>query len=360
VAAACFRLATASRTDVWPIASSDPLQDRRRWILHPGPVAPAFEGQFTDPKSFFRLAWVLLENKRVKPCRESGDMRRDLPSTLMAVIAVALPALPVHATDILYAIQFDNLQYNQSSNSSTTFNQAFYSSGLYESAYGDYSSVGLTCTLGSACGGVALTPPTSPNTEFVYQTPGLASQAAMQAMFGFGTYTLTTNTALTTSYSYAANDYASTPLVTDYSSLQGADAADKITFDLNPYGNTIGASASFIFLTIYDDTTSTQVVDDAFLPATTTSIVVNGGTLSPGNTYTYEVDYSNRVFTPETNSVFDAQLGFDERTDGNFTTAAAAVPEPGSIALLTTGLPLLATGLLGGALKRRRRMSSRA
>ncbi|HUB79903.1 MAG TPA: PEP-CTERM sorting domain-containing protein [Bryobacteraceae bacterium] len=259
---------------------------------------------------------------------------RFLNVRLLVLPALASLVLPVRA-DILYADQFKNIEFTQTGNSSTTFQQSFFSSSLYETGAGDYSSVTLTCTHGTACGGQTLTQQVSPDNEFLYQTPGLPSTHDMNQMFRQGTYTLTTNTGATTSYSYTANDYSHTPRVTDYSSLQDSDSADNLVFDLNAFGKTGDATDSYIFFTIYDETSGTYVFTDNFLPDTTTKIVVPGDTLSPGDTFEYQLDYSNRVLVAETNSVFDAQLGFDKRTDGIFTTT---VPEPASFILLATVL----------------------
>jgi len=264
-----------------------------------------------------------------------------LGGVLLSVPVFAFLALPAPAA-VMFTDQFKNLEYTQTSDSSTNFLQAFYSSALFEFAFGDYSSAALSCSSGTGCP-QTLNPPAFPNTSFNYETASLASQAAMDAMFGFGTYTLTTNDGTMSSYSYSSDNYANTPLVTDYSSLQGANSALGLTFDLNPFGN-VAANSSYVFLSVYDETLNQMVVNDGFLSATTTSITVTGGTLNPGDTFAYEVDYSNRVLVPETNSTDDAQLGFDTRTDGVFTTTASTVPEPASA--LPAATALLALGLL--------------
>ena len=272
---------------------------------------------------------------------------RLLDRGLLILPVLASLALPIRA-DIIYADQFKNIEYTQTSNSSTTFQQAFFSSSLFEANNGDYSSVTLTCQHGTGCGGQTLIQQSSPNNEFLYQTPGLPSTQDMNQMFRQGTYTLTTDTGDTTSYDYDENDYSHIPRVTNYSSLQDADSSGKIVFNLNNFGKTGNASFSYIFFTIYDETTGTYVFSDTFLPDTTGKIVVPKNTLNPGDTFEYQLDYSNRVLVPETNSVFDAQLGFDKRTDGFFTTA---VPEPAS-------LTLLATVLLGLGFATRRKLAA--
>ena len=65
--------------------------------------------------------------------------------------------------------------------------------------------------------------------------------------------------------------------------------------------------------------------------------MIGANTLT-ANQFTYELDFSNRDNIPSPGAEFAAQLGFDTRTDGNFTTAQAGAPEPGTFALLGLAL----------------------
>ena len=63
-----------------------------------------------------------------------------------------------------------------------------------------------------------------------------------------------------------------------------------------------------------------------------------GNTLAFGDNFSYEIDYSNRDLVPSPGAIFQAQLGFDLRTDGTFSSALAAVPEPSAMLLAACGL----------------------
>ena len=67
------------------------------------------------------------------------------------------------------------------------------------------------------------------------------------------------------------------------------------------------------------------------------------GTLAYGDSFAYEIDYSNRDLVPgpgvpSPGAMFPAQLGFDLRTDGTFMSEQRPVPEPATLALLALGL----------------------
>ena len=111
---------------------------------------------------------------------------------------------------------------------------------------------------------------------------------------------------------YSTDDYAlSDPYLTgaDYSSVQGMNPGNAFTFHLSTYNTGSSASFSFIFLIIYDYTLGAFVFNAGFLPPTTTSITVPAGTLAYGDSFAYEIDYSNRDLVPSPGATFDAQLG---------------------------------------------------
>jgi hypothetical protein len=60
----------------------------------------------------------------------------------------------------------------------------------------------------------------------------------------------------------------------------------------------------------------------------------------------YEIDFSNRVSATTANTTFPGSINFDVRTDGTFTSAAAAVPEPSTA--LPIGLGLIVAALSWG------------
>lgn len=240
---------------------------------------------------------------------------------------------------ILFLDSFMNGAYEQTGNGNTlALNGYFYSADLNAATANAYTSASLAYP-GS---GSPVTLAQSTTTDYHYQTSYYPSQAAMDAAFPMGTYTFTGvgGTTDTASYQYTADDYPqSTPYLTgtEYTSLQGMNPSQPFTFNFNPDVTGSKASASYIFFTIYDVTTSTYVVVDDFLSPTTTSVTVAANTLVAGNQYDYEIDFSNRDIVASPGAAADAQLGFDLRTDGLFTTGAA-VPEPSTAWLFGVGV----------------------
>ena len=175
----------------------------------------------------------------------------------------------------------------------------------------------------------------------------------LQTAFPTGDYTFNLTGASPTSVTidYAGGAYSNTPELTaaSFNALQGLNAADSITLDFNTMDPSPNATDSFVFFSIFDSSNST-VVSDLFLPSDTTSVSIAGGTLMPGQTYDFEVLFSDRI------SGFDDVAGvpttqfYDTRTDGSFSTAAGTVPEPSTWAMMLIGF-----GGLGFAVARRGR-----
>jgi hypothetical protein len=284
-----------------------------------------------------------------------GSRRVGVLALMVVALAMGAAATPSARADISFLDSFRNLTYAQTANSGATFNGAFYSADLNTSIPNSYTSVTMTYP---GPGSPLNIPQVSP-TDYHYQTSLFATEAAMNTAFPTGTYTFqgvngpTTDTA---NFLYAADDYSqSTPYLTgnDYSSLQGMNASQAFTFHFSPFVTGSTANFSYIFFTIYDETTSTTAFNEGFLAPTTTSVTVPANTLTPGHLYDYEVDYSNRDTVTGTGATFAPQLGFDTRTDGLFSTAA--VPEPSSLVLLSFGV-----GIGTAVMLRRRARTSRA
>jgi hypothetical protein len=283
-----------------------------------------------------------------------GERRLIVP-VIGGLLILLVPA--ARASDISFVDTFGNVAYEQTGNGNTlTLNGAFFSADLNSTFGGAYTSASFTYPgTGSP---QSLTEASPSSTDYHFQTPSFATLADMEAAYPFGTYTFTGNNGDSAYLSYTADDYPqSNPYLTgtDYTSLQGMDSSQGFTFDFSPFTTGSTATDSFIFFTIFDETTGTTVFNDGFLPATTPSVFLPGGTLTPGDLYDYELDYSNRDILNcadgvNCGAVFPPQLGFDARTDGLFTTASAsAVPEPRSYAVL------LAAAFAGILILRRRR-----
>lgn len=216
---------------------------------------------------------------------------------------------------------------------------SFFSSDLVSSNPGDFSAVQMTYP---GPGSPVNLAPLSP-TLFRYQTPFLPNQAAMDAAYPFGTYqynaTGGSSGPASTMFDYTADHYPQTlPFLggTNFSDLQGMNSQAPFQFQFSPFATGTGVDFSYMFFTIFDRTTNTFAFVDNFLPSTTTGLTLPANTLQPGDQYTYELIFSNRLLAPSPGADFEAQIGYDLRTQGDFA-AAPAVPEPWSLLLLVQG-----------------------
>ena len=178
--------------------------------------------------------------------------------------ALMLGGLPAVRADILFLNSFKNISYEQTGNgNSLSLNGTFYSADLNTSIPNSYSSVTMTYP----APGSPLNIPQVSSTDYHFQTASLPDQATMDAAFPFGTYSFTAvgGTTDTASFAYAADDYsASNPFLTgtDFTSLQGMNPSAAFTMHLNPFVNGSTANSSFVFVTVFDETTSTLAFDE--------------------------------------------------------------------------------------------------
>jgi hypothetical protein len=268
-------------------------------------------------------------------------------SRALCALVLLLVALPAVADNISFVNMFRNLTSEQTGNgSSLAASGTFLSIGL-SADHNPTDFTGVTVTYPGLGSPLALSQ--IDGQTFGFQTALLADQAAMDAAYPFGTYafdaTGTTNDA--TSFDYTADDYAAQPFLTgtDFTRLQAMNPAAAFGFHFSPYATDANAAAQFIFLTIFDPLANAfvQLPNSGFLPNTTTGYTLAANTLQANHPYVFEVDYSNRVLVASPGADFDAQIGFDRRTDIDFVTGAAVVPEPGSLALIVLGV--LAVGV---------------
>ncbi len=103
------------------------------------------------------------------------------------------------------------------------------------------------------------------------------------------------------------------------------------------------------------DSSNTTVVSDSIPPSDTTSVTLPAVTLLPGQTYTFEVLFSDRITgSDDVGGSYNAVLRHPY--DGSFSTAAGAVPEPSTWAMLLMGFVGLGfAGFYADGSKARRR-----
>lgn len=158
------------------------------------------------------------------------------------------------------------------------------------------------------------------------------SQAALDVAYPKGTYSFTANGGeppATTMVNYANDAYSATqPYLTgsNFSALQGMDSTTDFTFRLSPFVKDAATTDAYIFFNIFNAATGQVVFGSNFLSSDTTSILLPANTLQPNTAYVYDLDYSDRVSVPSPGADFNAILGFDVRTEGNFYTAVPATP----------------------------------
>jgi hypothetical protein len=282
-------------------------------------------------------------------------MRSFSPRIPLLPLASILLVPALDASSISFVNTFTNISYEQTGNgNSLSLNGAFFSADLNTNTANPYTSATLTLPNSST----QPLPQQNP-TDYGFQTGLFADLPSLQSAFPFGTYTFQgTNGATTdtTTLDYTSNDFPqSTPFLTgsDFSSLQGMNASQNITLHLNPDVPGANATDSFVFFTIFDETLGKNVFNIGFGPSNTTSVFIPGGTLTSGDQFVFEIDYSNRdILANPGGADFGPQLGFDVRTDGVFSTAPAAAPEPRSYAAV------LGVALAGVLLIKRRRSAA--
>jgi hypothetical protein len=136
---------------------------------------------------------------------------------------------------------------------------------------------------------------------------------------------------------YDGDAYSNTPQLAaaSFSALQGLNAADSLTLDFNAMDVSPNATpgANNIFFSVVDSSNST--VFNETLLTTDTSVTIPGGTLLAGQSYSFDLLFDDRI-TDSTEGFLKTQF-YDTHTDGFFSTAAGAVPEPSTWAMLLMG-----------------------
>jgi hypothetical protein len=273
------------------------------------------------------------------------SIRRNLLRYVLGLVILAAGSATTAKADISFLDMGRNNAYLQTANgNSLSYTGSFFAVDLTSVNPGDYNAVQLSYP---GAGSPQDLTQTGPST-FHFQTALLPSQAAMDSAYPTGTYAFQASngsTMDTASLTYSSPDYysQSQPYLagTNYSGLQGVNAHAAFTFQFSPFvtGTLPAGSSSFIFLTVYDVTTNTTVYSQSFLPSTTTSVTMAANTLTPGDSYSSELIFDNRLDVPSPGAEFNAPILFDVRSDVFFT--ASSVPEPASMVLFAPACAFL-------------------
>jgi hypothetical protein len=247
--------------------------------------------------------------------------------------------------DVTFYDVFTNNLYSQTSNTQPSTADGFFATaGLSYSTAGEVGAVQVV-TGGSTS---PLTLSSAPGNTFNYEA-SFSTEAAMNAAFPLGNpYTfeisggsLGTQSASLNTPSTALN--SAIPFLTgsSYSQLLGLNPALSDTIGINGFSPVVGTNGSFAFFTITRQSDSAVVFQQSFLSPSTTSVLLAANTLAASTAYNIDLDYSSRITTPNAGfSTASSLIGFEQRTEINFTTGRA-VPEPSSLAfVLTVGLAL--------------------
>jgi hypothetical protein len=265
-------------------------------------------------------------------------------SSLLGVGVVALllsSAIPARA-DLTEVNIFDNTIYDQASGAAPTSPSLFFFSfGGNFAAVGDFTGGSMTSP------SATLTSPPAVGTSFGASSVLFTTLAGLHAQFPFGSYTITgtggTDGPQGETFSYPFDAFTTDIPALDpstFSGLQGLNPTNAFTIGFNSFTPDPHANQAFTFFTIFEG--GTTVFTEAFLSNSTTSVFLPANKLLPGTSYSFELDFSDRIRSLDGVTGVTIDQGFDVRTDGSFTTGSAAVPEPGSLALFGTAAGVLA------------------
>jgi hypothetical protein len=245
----------------------------------------------------------------------------------------------------LYTL-FKSTAYQQTSNSQPTTPSSFFVNGGVGSATANDLTGGSVNTI------YPLT--VADANDLGWDAGFFSTLAAMNAAFpdgGTNHFTVTSNSQGTLNDTLTLPNSAlftsNVPYLTNFSQLQGMNPAAPLTVTFPATSAVPGSNGSAIFFGIFGTAAGSGALADS-----ATSFVIPANTLLPNTTYTFELDYSNRLNTTSTGGFSGATgiAGYDVRTDGTFTTGPA-VPEPASLLLLAIG----AAGAAGYGWQRRKR-----
>jgi hypothetical protein len=181
-------------------------------------------------------------------------------------------------------------------------------------------------------------------TNFNFGSQYDATQNAQQTDFPYGVYTVTasnsvTNTVQNGTINYSADYFTSAiPALTanSFNGLSGMNPTNGYTVAFNAFTPDPNVSVGLTFFSIFD-ASNNLVFTSGGLSAAATSVYIPLNTLLVNSAYTFELDFTDRIIGYDAVNNVNTLQGFDVRTDGAFTTAAA-VPLPAAFWLFGSAL----------------------
>jgi hypothetical protein len=259
--------------------------------------------------------------------------------TMICFTVPSMKGAAIQTVDI-----FKNISYTQSTGAAPASPTGFFADvELTSQNASDFTNVSVTYP----GPGSPLTVPQVSPTFFSYG-PGFATQAAMNAAVPFGAYKYTaTNTGVnqTATLNYTTDAFTSgIPALSasSFNALHGLNPTTALTIGFNSFTPNASASQGITFFTIFSSTGT--VFSGGFLGPSATSILLPANTLAPNTTYSFELDFSDRINGSDPSTSVFTLVGSDVRTDGTFTTgpAVAVTPEPSTLLLVGSGLMAVA------------------
>jgi hypothetical protein len=267
-------------------------------------------------------------------------------ASLVGAGLVLVGAAPASA-QLTFVGTFKNLTHEQTDATTVTPNGGFFNAGASFTNPGDFAAATLTYPGPGSPAGLPLVDPT----DFGI-SPGFPTQAAMDAAYLFGSYVFNFSGGsmgpASETVSYTVDAYtADVPQLAaaSFNALLGLSTSlSSLTLNFNSFTPSSNALEAFTFFTIFG---SSQTC--GFLDPSATSCTIDPRALTPGTTYDWELDFSDRI--DHVVGGVDLYTDFDVRTDGAFTTAAIPEASTWTMALL---------GFAGLGFVARRRMRARA
>jgi hypothetical protein len=257
---------------------------------------------------------------------------------------MALGAAPAQA-QVADAFTFKNLTHFQINDSTVVDTGAFFNAGLDSMHAGDFATVTMNYPGPASPDGLPQNSPTN-----FGEGPSFSDQASMDAAYPFGDYAISASGGTAPNQiitlHYTADAYTGDlPFLAgpSFDALQGLKTSQSsLALAFDSFTPDPSATSAFTFFTIFGSQTC------GFLSPSATGCSIDPRKLAPGTTYTWELDFSDRVESFPNGTL--TGVNFDVRTDGTFTTAT---PEPASWAMM-----LLGFGALGAAMRSRRRIAA--